>query len=793
MTTHSRQTIRKPAKAFRSLALLLALCLLPLLPLGGTAQEEVTNLFGTTLLDQPQIYTVYDSVRAVARAGDTLYIRTTSHLYTFSPGDTAAQKRVLLPNYNHRADSLEGADQEGAPYIKTIVSDGETLYGLDLNAQTLYKIAIEGDKLVSSNPVSIDLSDYFEGEGRSLQVRDPQWSLISGGRLYLRFPNYEEKPSDLISFDIKSGERKQHQVAHIQTASPYKDGKLIGLQFDINNAWDPQTQEMKKPAIVVFDPADDSLEEVGSFAENFENSDELLSAYYDPQEDALYTYTDTDLYRYDAPFKESRLVGYLPMYSLFTNSIKGGVTPMPDGRLAIAFSHNIFLRERTEKGLEGYVPLVMGGELDMMDGRTIMRILNKMDKVVLRRTGADVGYVGPERLAAMFLTGQVAVDIMPINASAFDLDKLIEKGYLADLSSNQHIRDYVSAFTPNLRDTYVKEGKIYAAPANMMVNPVAYAEEAFQKTGLPIPTSFAELIDLTERWVGGLHEEHPDFRLFGESNYQEYLRRLFINTYIDARLGAREDLVFDTPEFRETLSRIDSIDFGDFGLKANYDDPGYRAMMEEMRDKKQLIISNEGYEPQYMTGINNQGERRRLPLNLPVKEGGEYYKNADFTMLTVLSTSKYPEEAARFIQYFLEGLDPIFTMAFNMDLSEDVPNPDYDTAIKYQGKKIADLEEELKKAEGAERSNLEENLKWHRENYENSKEHLKFLATKEDMDLIHAYIKTLYLMDGLGSAQGLAYLHDSQTQQQYFNGAITLDQFIKVMDDKMRLVRTEYQ
>jgi len=614
-----------------------------------------------------------------------------------------------------------------------------------------------------------------------------------GGRLYLRFSNYEEKPADLYSFDLKTGERKEHQIAHLQAASPYKDGKLIGLQFDINNAWDQQTQAMKKPAIVVFNPADDSLQEVGSFTKNSENSDELMGVYYDPQEDALYTYTDTDLYRYDAPFKQERLIGYLPMYTLFTSSTQGGVTPLPDGRLAIAFGHNIFLRERTEKGLEGYVPLVMGAGLDMMDGRALMRILNKMDKVVLRRTDEAVGYVGPEKLAAMFLTGQVEVDIMPINASAFDLDKLITKGYLQDLSGNAHIRDYVSTFSPNLQDAYVKEGKIYAAPANMMVQPVAYNEEAFKKSGLPIPASFPELIDLTERWVNGLHEEHTDFRLFGESNYKEYLRRLFINTYIDARLGAREELVFDAPAFRETLQRIDSIDFGDFGLEANYDDPGYRAMMEEMRDKKQLIISNEGYEPQYMTGINNQGERRRLPLNLPLTEGGNYYKRADFTMLTVLSTTKHKEEAARFIQYFLEDQDPIFTMAFNLEVSEDVPNPDYEMAMKFKERKIKAMEEELKKAEGAEKSNLEENLSWYQKDYESSKEHLKFLATKEDMDLIHAYIKTLFLMNGLGNAQWLAYAQDNQTLQQYFTGAITLDQFIKVMDDKMRLVRTEYQ
>lgn len=794
MTTTSKRKNKKPARPFRGLALLLALCLLPILPLVGTADEEAGNLFGVTFLEQPNEYNNnYEVINGVARAGDTLYIRTSNHLYTYSPGDREAQKRVLMPNHGHRTRSLEGVDQEGAPYIKTLVSDGSTLFGVDLEGQTLYTLTLEGEKLACTEPVAIDLSSVTEGEGPHMYVRNPQWALITGGRLYMRFVNYEESPSDLMSFDLKTGQKKEHQIAHLQAASPYKEGKLIGLQYNINDAWDDATGEMKKPAIVAFNPADDSLETLGSFAENTQDSDELMSVYYDPQEDSLYTYTDTDVYRYDAPFNKSRLIGYLPMYTMFTASTPGGVTPLPDGRLAIAFGHNIFLRERTEKGLEGYVPLVLGSGLDMWDGKTIMRILNKMDKVVLRRSDMAWGSVGADQLAAMFLTGQVGVDIMPITAYHFDLDKLIAKGYLLDLSDNQGIHDYVAGIAPNLRDAYVKEGKMYATPATIMVQPVAYKEEAFKKAGLPVPTSFPELIDLTQQWVEGLHEDHPDFRLFGEGNYKNLLRRLYLETYLDSKLGAREDLVFDTPEFRETMKHLESIDYGDFGLEAKYDDPGYRAMMEDMRNKEELIITNEGYEPQYMTGINNHGARRRLPLGLALKAGGQAYHKADFSMLTVLSTTKYPEEAKRFVELFLQDMDPIQTMALNLEVSEDIPNLRYEEIMANKEREINKMEERLLDAEGAEKSNIEENLGWMKKDYEASKDGLRFLATKEDMDLIHAYIRTLYLMDGLGNAQRLAFYQDEQTMEQFFDGAITLDQFIKVMDDKMRLVRTEYQ
>lgn len=776
----------------RLICLLLALTMLPLFTLSAVAQEEITNLFGSRLLDQPTIFSEYDSVQGMARQGDTLFIRTTNRLYTFGPGDKEAVFRTLMPNYSHRPRSLEGADKPGAPYVKNIISDGETLYGIDYEAQLLYTLALEGDKLTYTNPLALDLSTFVSGEAPQIYYQDPSWALTFGGRLYLRSQNWDEAESDLISFDLKTGEKQEHQVAYLQAAAPYKDGRLIAMRYNPNDNWDPETNSIKKPEIVVFNPQDDTLEVVGAFSQFTGESDELMSIHFEVTDDALYLYTDTDLYRYDAPFTQGRLIGYLPMFSLFTSPIKGGIQALPDGRLAVGFYQNIFVRERTEKGLEGYVPLTIGGGLDLWDGQAIMRVLMKLDKVVLRRS--DVGWVNAEKLASMFLTNQVAVDIMPLNVYGFDLGKLIDKGYLLDMQDNPGIKGFVSAFAPNLTTAYVREGAIYAAPATLVVAPVSYKVEAFKATKLPVPTSFPELIDLVETWVNGASAQHPDFRLVSDSNnLKEWLRRLFIDTYINYRLGAGEELVFDTPLFRETLARLEAIDYGDFGMAEKWDDPSFRALMEELRDKQPLIESNAGFEPQYMTGINNQGERRKLPLSLPLEPGGPYYKDTDFTMLAVLSTTKYPEEAQRFVEAFLSGLDPIFSMTLNLEEPRDVPNPHYEESLVYLRKELDQAQAAYDAAEGAEKSNLEQTLIYSRKNYEDNIEGLRYLATKEDLTLIHAMVRELYLMDGLGASQRQAFQEDSQLLQQYFDGAISLDQFIKTLDDKMRLVRMEHQ
>lgn len=770
---------------FRAImALIMAVCLLPMTGLASEG-KPAGNLFGSTLMDNMQ------NIDSVALAGDTLYIRTTKGLYAYKPGDERASLLMDMPDVYGYDRFITGKEGEQPLLLTTIIGDGEALYGLDPRQQKLYPLAVSGGEVRPGEAVKLDMSAFISGEEPNLYMQDPLWMLIADGRLYMKKDNWEGEPADLYSFDMATGEMRLHQVSHLQSMASYRDGNMIALRLDPQNAYDYEKDEMRKPEFVLFNPADDSVEALGVAASVNMDSGQMSAIYYDSAEDSLYLYTDTDLYRYDDGLKTERLVGYLPMYGNFWVPHTGGLLPLPDGRLAVAFGQNIFLRSRTEAGLEGTTVLALGGGLD--DVSLLNRVAMEMDDVVLRRVeGAEYGYVSADTLASMFLTGNVTVDIMPMNAYSFDFDKLIGKGYLADLSGNEKISAYVNSLAPNLVGAVRRDGKIYAVPAQLIVFPVGAYVKHFNKLGLDIPKTFEELIGLVERWAGGLGAEHPDYMLFAEPDARAALRRLAFDCYVNSRFGAGEDLVFDTPEFRELMARIEAIDYGDMVQEFNYDTPEGMAAAEAYYDRTTLLETGMGYELQYMTSVNNIGDHQSVPLVLPLKEGMQGYHQADFTLLTVMSTSPHQEQAAQFIGHYIDKLDVMIKAGLNLSHTEAIPNPNYERDLALWEDNLAMLEKRYEAAEGAEKTNAAEDLAYTKKAFEEVREVMKFIAKEDDLAVTHDMISKLYVMTGLMNVQREA-LYSDALYSMFEEGQLTLDQFIKQADDKLRLVRLEYQ
>lgn len=782
MHDHTRRIIRQ------SLLFLLVLCLLPTVSLPALAEDKpVTNLFGSALMD------TYDNIVSAVRVGDTLYLQTYNALYSFSPGDRAAVKLVNLSEqmWNY---GVEDPSAQREPLISTLLSDGQTLYALDNEAQTLYIIEIQGEQVHFKNPLTLQMEEFVDGEPPYVYVESPEWARILDGRLYMKKQNYEDNPSDLFSYDLATGEKKAHQVNHLVSVDTYKDGKFIAAVYNITNSYDPETGTMRKPELAIFDPADDSLVMLDvSLPVSGDFTDSVGSIYYDPAEDCLYTYTDTDLYRLEEGFKTRRLIGYLPMFGTYGNVRNGGLLPLPDGRLAVTFGVSTFIRERTEKGLEGVSVLSFAGGMD--DPDMLTRALMEMDNVVLRRVeGLQYNYLTPDQLASMFLTKSFEVDILPINAYTFDLDKLIEKGYLADLSASRLISDYVGRMQPNLSKAVLKDGKVYAVPVGLLVFPMSGFVKPFEELKLEMPATIKELLALARKWAEGFGEENPEYTLFSnEYELRKALTRLVMESYINTAFGAGEDLVFDTPLFRELMQEIESIPYGDMSQEIDWDTPEGQAAGEEFFQKQGLIETGMGYEPRYSVGVNNAGDYQFKPLIIPLDEGMPAFHQADFTMLSVLSNSKNQAVAIELIERYLSKLDLLDRAAMDPGYTEAIPNKDYDKTLAELAKQIAHMEQLIGKAEGAAKSNLEENLRYSREYFEQFKQTGQYLATAEDLVQMHEVVSKLYVMTGLMNAQRQALWSEPDLSEQYVSGAITLEQFIRQADDKLRLVRMEYQ
>lgn len=776
-----KHSFRSHRLSIRLMTLLLVLCFLPLLPAAPVNAEDkpVTNLFGSALKD----YT--DFILSQALVGDTLYIRTKNNLYAFGPGDVKARLVTAMPYPNF----LTGKEQEEGyqPQISTILTDGQRLLGFEPLQGTLYQLELEGETVSTTKLVSLDLTDFIQGEGVYQRLKSIDWLLLFGGRLYIKFSNYDD-PVDLYSFDLKTGQHKAHQMTHLASPTPYKDGSLLALRQQPDQRYNMETGEILPPEMVIFHPEDDSIRPYGTKMPFTTNGESYAGLYYDGQEDALYTYSGTEVYRMAGG--ESQVIGYLPMYGMYHVLGNGGVQPMPDGRLALGFGSNIFLRERTAAGLSGFTTLVFGGGLD--DPGILADALMGTDDLTLKQAPADYKLYSQETLAALFLTGSVDLDLMTINADSFDMDKLMEKGYLADLSGSEKIKGFMAQVAPNLSQSFMKDGAIYALPVALMSFPgIAYTQR-FAELGLQVPTNLEELIDLFERWLTGFGEEHPDYTLVMEHNLRDLLFRTVLEKYVDNRL-ARGELTFDTPAFRSLMARVMGLPYGEFDREVDWEDPQAAAAAEELFNKKTLMEFSMGYEPRIAMGVNNRGERSYVPLSLSIQAGEEPREAANYTMMVALSTSQKLPQTIRFLEHLVDKLDPSEVAAITPGHTQAIEDPGYEASIQQSLRNLEDMRDRLSRAEGAQRSDLERNLKEREEAHERYKEDMRYLATEEDLATMHQMVSTLYVPAGLVNAQRQAYGKSYELRAQYLQGAISLDQFIKQMDDMLRLVRMEYQ
>lgn len=776
---------------------LLALLLLLLPSMPQSAAETVRGgLFGVRLLDQ-RVHPGQDRelIHATAVAGEVLFIRSSNALYSFAPGDEEAVWRAAMPYYDDPQLSLEGSRKDGDPFVTLILGDGEKLYGLDLEAQTCYRLSLEEAALRYEDAVKLDLSDLVPTEESDSHVSQPLWALVHAGRLYLQMEQEDGAAADLISIDLSTGEKKLHQAAHLLCAAAYEGNRLIALRRDPGQLWDASSKPQAGVDIVAFNPEDDSVEKLGELLQGAEHdlSRLRMSIAYDAEGKSLYLYTDTDVYRCDAPFREARLIGRLPMPGITSPQVQGGLQLLSEGRLALAFPHNVLLRERTQRGLDGIVSLRLGSELELGSPERLMRILMQMDQAVLLRADQATTEGGEEQLASRLLTGQLEADLMPLTVTGFDFDKLIEKGYLLDLAASPAIAAFAAGLPTSLREGFMRKGAVYAVPAKLSFHPAAASAQAFEETCLALPTSFDGLLSFVEAWRGGLSEKHPGYSLFrGERDEARALRMLFLNTYIDQRFGQGQELVLDTPEFRAVMQRIDALGAGD-ASEAPEGNAASLLALAEGTEEKALFVLDLGYSAPQLCAINNAGDQRLLPLSLPLHEGDSYHSRANLVLLSALSTTRHAEAAIRFVELYLGSMEELDRQTLNLDFDQDVPNPDYQSALQGYLKELEDIQSWYDQAEGPQKRTLEASLAQARSRVEQGKERLRFLATRADLEMLHGLVRQLYLMNGLQRSQYRAFWSDTRPLVQYEQGRLSLDQFIKGMDDRLRLVRMEYR
>ena len=128
----------------------------------------------------------------------------------------------------------------------------------------------------------------------------------------------------------------------------------------------------------------------------------------------------------------------------------------------------------------------------------------------------------------------------------------------------------------------------------------------------------------------------------------------------------------------------------------------------------------------------------------------------------------------------------------NPGVSGDILNPNFERELKDLDESINYYEEALKKAEGAEKTELERNFEEQKKYIENRREEAKYIAREQTVADYREIMKNSYIKT---YSQNMAFNNEDMYTllNRLIQGQTPLEQFVMEADGKLRLMRLEGQ
>ena len=399
-------------------------------------------------------------------------------------------------------------------------------------------------------------------------------------------------------------------------------------------------------------------------------------------------------------------------------------------------------------------------------------------------TSGPTDYRTTDDLISAFLTGTFDLDAVELSTLSFDIDPIIGKGYLADLSSNATIAETVSKMYPDIQKVVTRNGKIYGLPVGISFDFLSIDPSVWKEAGLTekdIPTTFGEFLDFLERWIAwtksGANERHFvingyfDEVLYNEGSYCAFLSELLLNNYMMQLDYAGEELTFDSAELRTLLERCDAIGHQLYEVESN------------PLAGPSLLVNG------VLASMENL-------LCLRITADQPKLIKAYLAIMVVNADSEQQTLGQELALLNLQSKQTIGEAAYLFQAAEPVRDPYYDENIATWQKKVNDLQAQLDSTQNltAEaRGKLEGDLEQYRATLDEvSAPENEYMISQNDLDIYKQYADSIYIqMPGvfsIGTENGRML---QQLIDRYAAGLVTVDQLIQRLEEVAWMVQME--
>ncbi len=726
------------------LALLFVLVLLAFVP--ALAEQNNTLLFDGKLEQWGMDY-----AQQVAAVGDTLYIARSSGLYSYHMGDEAPKQLMDFTKTDFTGSKIPESEHAMFP-IGTLIGTGDSLYSLDLNRGMLW--------YYDKNEANFVMEHSFEAvtDGDSQQIFYEGFCM-EGDSIYYVTSDAMTTIRNLMRLDLTNGKTGLVRSG-IELVAPYAKGVLLVGMNTLSSLGSLALLDTKTGSL------DEKLKLTGAFRK----------LNYDPVTDTAYLWRKGEIYAsqaFQAPVTSARIPIARPVAdgALFAG-----------GYLAFPYEDGVRIFSTDPKLLTD-LPLKIGGqtfELPMEDFSKANPDVTFSFVDVFPETTADL---------VMHMMGEEnAADVYSLYLSGYNLDSLYEKGYFADLSDSGIIKSTVDAMYPYIKDELERGGKIVALPFYTDNRVFVYNPRAFEAVGLTekdVPKTYGELLDFVKVWGEKYAELFPSMSLFGYDADPKLYKRIVAQSIIEDQMYAclrrGEPVKNDTSEMKKLLEKLMAADFSVINALA----PESTANDYATLDDWPKLLFQIWYGAS--TGATYTDFLSYMPLGL--NENEQPVVLAQVQVLLINPYSQNYDAALKFVEYMATSLYDL--NRFNMMPGENEPvrNPGFQP--EWFEKEISNAEKTFKEAKEEDKHNIQDRLDFLLTEYEQQKR-FEWLISKESIASYRALdpyfmLKKPNLMFGMGSNDELK----DMFYNRFLNGQISVDQFLKELDQKLRMIELE--
>ena len=726
------------------------------------------------------------TIRAGQVVGDSLYLLV-SGLYSDSDeGQTWLERwtagmsdpeTVLKNLLSYRSEDADAA----MPVVSRLITDGKSVYGYDDMTGQLVRLVDESGNAKVESLCTLETAEEEKSADGVYYGSYVSAMFAQDGEVVRLAENYGDGESSMVveRYALDTGKLIGRSGADntLRTLCSYKDGKYLAL---VQPQPGPEDMELPMSQLAIYDPATGEMNPVATLSGSY-----LNNVTYDPQSDTAYYCCDATIYTVPLATGESRVSAYLPV-----NAWSGSDTTfavLAGGMIVYANGDGAYVRRLD-------APELAAGALTIAnEGGTQKHMAVVAEHPELNVTLASNYPQTMEELTTAMVSGTGAMDVLSLTTSYNPVDRLIDKGYAADLSGYPDLMAVVQRMDPRFTESVMRNGKLYALPVSLSTTTVGINTDTMEKLGLTesdLPKTWLEFLDFAANFYYDYGEENADVALM-ELNMRQSLFRVIREQYVAAQLRDTGSVSFDTPLFRKLMEGLEAIDFTELDPYEVMGDKVWEGNdANEFYEKQQLFTLYSMATPRSM-GKSGYG-RMNQPLVLALDDETTPVIPTNMTVMIVNPRTTHMDQAAAYLTAYAGHYEAeTENIMFFPDQNDPVPNSYYEIQKQSYEESLRDLDSRIEKADESEKASLRES----RDQIQGFLDQLEQERMSVTEEMIQAYREQvapyLYVTPQTPLTGSDASAELDALTSQYLDRAIDLDTYIREMNQRVRMMMLE--